>query len=126
MRLSLLVPIAFVVFMTLWAVHSIHGLLRWWGPALILAGALGLLAGLANAPLIGLALAVGLPYLPPPAPELIESAPDVVLALGHAVAVPVMAQSVLVLLAGVILSLVALVLHSRQHRRQTGNAASGR
>lgn len=113
MRLSLIVPLALLALLSLLAVRSFNGLLRWWGIPFALAGTLGLLAGLSSAPLTNLFLAVGLPHLPALLAQLVEAAPDVVLAVTHTVAQALVNQSLLLLLVGLVFCLIAFVTRRR-------------
>ncbi len=52
MRLSPLIPLAFLLGITIFAVRSFRGWLAWWGWPLLTGGSLGALAGFAGAPLL--------------------------------------------------------------------------
>ncbi len=116
MRLSLILPLAVLALLSLVAVRSFNGLLRWWGIPFALAGALGLLVGLSSAPLTNLFLAAELPHMPALVAQLIETAPEVVLALAHTVAQALINQSLPVLLVGLVFCLAAFVTRRRAVR----------
>ena len=117
MRWSLLVPLALLLLMTVLAVRSLRGWLRWWGLPLLAGGAIGLLAGLLYAPVTGLILAAALPGMPPWLAGLVAALPDVPLAVARQVADPLVSQSLAALVVGLALSLLALITRSRKSER---------
>jgi len=117
MRLSLLVPLALLLLVTVLVVRSLRGWLRWWGLPLLSAGAIGLLAGLLVAPITGLILAAALPWMPAWLAGLVAALPDVPLAVTRQVAEALISQSLAILIVGLALSLAALVTRSRNSER---------
>jgi len=103
MRLSPLVPLAFLLLMSLLAVRSRTGWLRWWGIPLTIAGGLGLLAGSLYVPILRQVLlqqGAGLTSLFGPASA---AAQDLLLAVARSIASPLLIESALLVTAGIVL-----------------------
>lgn len=107
MRLSPLAPLAFLLLMTLLAVRSRAGWLRWWGLALAGAGALGLLAGLLIEPVTRIILTTQTSQMPAYTAHFVEASLDVILVVVREVANPLMLESALALAAGLVMLVIA-------------------
>ena len=90
---------------------------------MVAAGALGWLAGLYNAPITGLILATQQPRMPALLVRLIQTFPDVILAVARALAEPLMTQSLAILIAGAGLCLAAFLTrsHNSKPEKETSN-----
>jgi hypothetical protein len=102
MRLSPLLPLAFLVLMTLLAVRSLPGWLKWWGLPFTITGLLTVGLALSAAPLTRLAVTSaadqkGSVY----ALRLAISVMDVIEAIARQVALPVMIEAGVILLIGI-------------------------
>lgn len=107
MRLSPLVALAFLVLMSLLAVRSSAGWLRWWGIPLASAGGLGLLAGSLYEPITRAILLVQAPNLIGMLGAAAGPVQDIILAVARDVAIPVLIQSVVIVGIGVGMTVLA-------------------
>lgn len=101
MRLSPLLPLVFLLLITLLAVRSLPGWLKWWGIPLTITGGLTLFTALVAAPLTRMAVTMAADqnasiY----ALRLATTVMDVITAITWQVALPVMLESVILLLVG--------------------------
>lgn len=102
MRLSPILPIAFLLLVTMLVVRTLKGWLRWWGEPLLISGALGLLLGWLTMPVFRLAFAgfvapripSGLP------PQFMEFTGDVLGAILQNLISPVIWQAALLGMLG--------------------------
>jgi len=107
MRLSLLIPLAFLLLMTLLAVRSRESWLRWWSLPLISAGALGLLTGILIEPVTRFILTTQAPRIPAQMARFVEATLDLMLAVTREISNPVMLYSGLILAAGIAMMALA-------------------
>jgi hypothetical protein len=107
MRSSPLVPLFFLLLLSLLAVRSRKSWLRWWGIPFTAAGALGLLVGLLNEPILRLLLIIQTANMPAYLAYSFEAALDVLLAVTREVANPLMLYSALILVAGIAMTALA-------------------
>lgn len=102
-RLGLLIPLSFLLLMTLLVVRSRATWLRWWGLTLVMAGVFGLLTVALVEPLARLLLWLELPHPPASLAPLIEAGLEVLLAVARQVTVPVTIETALAVLVGAIM-----------------------
>lgn len=105
MRISPLVPLGLLMVITLFAVRTLRGWLRWWGIPLLITGALGVLLALTLQPLFRLTFtALMLQAFPQYLPRgLLDAGADLLGALLHALLEPVALQSAILTAVGVTL-----------------------
>jgi len=102
MRLSPLLPLVFLMLMTLLAVRSLSAWLNWWGVPLTIAGGLTLLLGLTLAPLTQFVLPLAADQRASVyALRLATTVMDVTTAITWQVAIPLILESIVLLLVGI-------------------------
>lgn len=118
MRLSPIVPLLFLIVLTIVAVRGIEGWLAWWGAPIMIIGLLGSLAGVLGAPLSALLLrgllASRLPAFVPSA--LLGDGSQLAAAVVDQLLKPVLFQSLLLALVGGLMLALAFIL-GRLRRR---------
>jgi hypothetical protein len=118
MRLTPLIPLAFLLLMTFLAVNSFESWLDWWGTPMLVTGLSAGIMGLSGAPVIGLilqrALVRNMPeYLPV---ILLDYAGELARAMVHQLLKPVMWQGFLLALMGTLMAVASFFV---KRRRQT-------
>ncbi len=113
MQLSLLVPIAFLFLILIFAVRNLNGLLKWWGVPLIITGILSALFALVGSPLIRLLLDFlfrqGTSEMPA---VLLDVMPDMAGSLARQILTPLAIEGIILALIGTVM-LAALRLRNR-------------
>ncbi len=99
MRLSPLVPLAFLLLVTLFAVRSFKSLMRWWGIPIFVSGVLALVLGLLTLPLLNLSWTEYiLPHIPSYIPANIASLGlDLARSIFHTISKEIILQAVILL-----------------------------
>ncbi len=116
MRLSPLIPLAFLLGITLFAVRGLNDWLNWWGIPLLVSGALGSLTGLVGASAISLIVQNKMVEgMPPTMPAIvIESGSDLVSAVIRQLVKPVIWQGLALAILGLVMILIAFLQARRQ------------
>jgi hypothetical protein len=122
MRLSPLLPLAFLLLLTLVIVRNLHDWLNWWGMPLLASGTIAALMGLTGAPaaslIIGSILEKRMPaYLPP---ILLENGNQLAAAIVDELLKPVLWQGLTLALVGLSMVVIDLSLKKKKHRKLTG------
>jgi hypothetical protein len=116
MKLSLLLPLAFLFAMTLFAVRSLTDWLKWWGLPFLILGGISLLAALLGSTTLGfiiqrIILNQGFGFLPP---TLLATMRETVNAVAQQILDPVVMQGILLAILGLLLFLVGVYLTKKQ------------
>jgi hypothetical protein len=107
MLFSIFLPLVFLALIAIFAVRSLRDWLGWWGASLFLGGVFGLIVAAAVNPIFRVAFrTILLPRLPFDAPASVsEIVRDLIASVLSGVAAPIVFQSILILLAGIVLLL---------------------
>jgi hypothetical protein len=111
MRFSPLLPFGLLFLVTVFAVRDLKGWLDWWGIPLLISGLFGLILAAAISPLFKWAFATyAVPRIPAYLPiSLTETIRELTSAVLAGVAAPIVFQSILLLLLGIIMTLATRI-----------------
>jgi len=115
MRLSPLLPLAFLLAITALAVRSLHSWLRWWGYPFLVSGLSAVLIGIAGAPLFrSFSQFIVVRYAPAYLPEiLLDYAGELAAAMVRELLIPVVWQATVLASIGAAMLLVSLLTRPR-------------
>jgi hypothetical protein len=118
MRLSPVLPVLFLLLVTIVAVRSVVDLLNWWGYSLLLAGLVSIVFTLLSKPLVALAVQLFItPVLPDILPaEVIEIFRDLAATIAYNAVLPAMKSAGIIALIGLGMVVGTFVVHMVKNR----------
>ena len=116
MKLSLLLPIGFLLMLTLTAVNSIRSWLTWWGISLFSTGLISIIMSLIGAPIIGFILKQVLETRTTSALPISISnyAGDLASAMVSAILRPIFWEGLFLFFVGLGMTLISIYIHTSQ------------
>jgi hypothetical protein len=102
MRLSFLVPLAFLLLVTLFAVRSLKSWMRWWGIPFFISGIIALIMGIATLPILNIAWGLLiLPRIPPYLPaDIVGVGQELLRSIFGSLSIKICLQAVILLVIG--------------------------
>jgi hypothetical protein len=101
LRLSPLIPLGFLILITLFTVRSLKGWLHWWGIPFIIVGGIGILIGLLVTPIMQFAWVNLVEFPPYLSPTLVDLAQELLTYIVHSITETVVLSSILLAVVGV-------------------------
>jgi hypothetical protein len=115
MRLSPLLPLAFLLLVTLFAVHSLKGWMRWWGIPIFISGAMALGLGISAIPALNIAWPMYiLPRIPPFIPaDLARIGQELLRSIFHTITEEIILCAIIMLAIGLALLISSYFIKTR-------------